>query len=85
MRPICAGTTLRMLASLEPLMSQLSTIPQGHAAVQQHGPLGGNGGIERRGLTACQRIALVGRHRHTEARGHHTPKSDSEGCRNKRH
>lgn len=56
-------------------VAALNCIPQGHAAVQQHGPLGGHGGIERRGLTACQRIALVGRHRHTEAHGHHKPKA----------
>lgn len=29
-------------------VAALDCIPQGHAAVQQHGPLGGNGGIERR-------------------------------------
>ena len=56
-------------------VATLDHIPQGHAAVQQHGSLGSNGGIERRGLTACQRIALVGWHEHTEARGHHAPKA----------
>ena len=56
-------------------VTALDHIPQGHAAVQQHGSLGGNRGVERRRLTACQRVALVGRHGHTEARSHHAPKA----------
>ena len=56
-------------------VAALDHIPQGHATVQQHGQLGSNRSVERRGLTACQRVALVGRHGHAKACGRHAPKA----------